>query len=85
MRMRLLVLVLLLVMGTASQAAAETWYVEKDGSGDFTVIQAAVDAAADGDVINIGLGQFSDFTLVPPNYSAVVVLDGQKSLTFINV
>ena len=30
--------------------------VEKGGSGDFTVIQDAVDAAADGDVIMIGAG-----------------------------
>ena len=41
----------LLVLAVASSAHGRTWHVEKDGSGDFTVIQDAVDAAADGDVI----------------------------------
>lgn len=38
-----------------------TWNVEKDGSGDFTVIQHAVDAAADGDTILIGPGRYDDY------------------------
>jgi hypothetical protein len=40
---------------------ARTWYVEKDGSGDFTVIQAAVEAAATGDTIRIGPGRWTDY------------------------
>ena len=34
--------------------------VEKDGSGDFSVIQDAVDAAQDGDTILIGPGRFTE-------------------------
>jgi len=37
--------------------------VEKDGSGDFTVIQDALDAAAAGDSVLIGKGRFEDFHL----------------------
>jgi hypothetical protein len=37
--------------------------VEKDGSGDFTVIQDALDAAAPGDSVLVGPGRFADFRL----------------------
>ena len=40
---------------------AHTWLVEKDGSGDFTIIQDALDAAASGDTVRIGPGRFEDF------------------------
>lgn len=43
-------------------AEARTWRVEKDGSGDFTVIQHAVDASAGGDTIMIGPGRYSEHT-----------------------
>ncbi len=49
----------LLAMSAPSGAAV--WTVEKDGSGDFTVIQDAVDAAADGDTLMIGPGRFDDY------------------------
>ena len=44
-----------------SAAPARTWRVEKDGSGDFTVIQDALDAAAEGDSVLIGPGRYEDF------------------------
>lgn len=40
-------------------AAATTYSVTPDGLGDFPTIQAAVDAAVDGDVIELGDGVFS--------------------------
>jgi len=40
-------------------AAAETYTVLPDGSGDFATIQAAVDEALDGDVILLGNGIFT--------------------------
>lgn len=68
-------------VGVWSQAMAATIHVEKDGSGDFTVIQAAVDAAADGDVIEIGPGQYEEYQ--PYNWSLdVYVWVRDKSLTF---
>lgn len=44
------------------QAAAETLRVSKDGSGGFSVIQDAVDAAAPGDTILIGAGHYTEFS-----------------------
>ena len=41
-------------------SVAATLRVEQDGSGDFTVIQDAVDVAAVGDTILIGPGQYAD-------------------------
>ena len=78
-----------ILMAIATAAHSHTWHVAQDGSGDFTVIQAAVDAAQDGDTISIGPGHYTEFTVVPgygqhPDGGFVnVMLDGTKSLTFI--
>lgn len=42
------------------EADARTWRVERDGSGDYVVIQDAVDAAAEGDTILIGPGEYTE-------------------------
>jgi predicted outer membrane repeat protein len=49
---------LLLLMGPASAGGAGSWTVLPDGSGDFATIQAALDAAQAGDVIELGDGTF---------------------------
>jgi len=54
-----------LVWGMAALATgswATTWHVAKDGSGDFTVIQDAIDAASPGDVIWIHAGRYEELT-----------------------
>jgi hypothetical protein len=53
-----------LLLLAAAPATGRTWNVEKDGSGDFTVIQDAVDAASDGDEIRIGPGRYEEFQTV---------------------
>ena len=45
----------------AATTTAATWQVAKDGSGDFTVIQDAVDVASPGDVIMVGPGRYEEF------------------------
>lgn len=56
------IVVLMLACGSLSTARGAVWRVEKDGSGDYTVIQDAVDASASGDTIMIGPGRFSEYT-----------------------
>ena len=56
--------VLVLLAFALQPAAAKTWWVLKDGSGDFTVIQEALNAAADGDTVRVGPGRFGDFRKV---------------------
>jgi hypothetical protein len=65
----------------AAGADTRTWYVEKDGSGDFTVIQDAVDAASSGDTIRIGAGRWDDYRWEQGAVVYAWVID--KSLTFI--
>ena len=77
------IIALVFVVGVWSSAQATTIYVEKDGGGDFSVIQDAVDAAADGDVIMIGPGRFDDYTVDPQWGNFRLWLYGDKSLTFI--
>jgi hypothetical protein len=69
LRLALAPAVLALASFAATPALANTWRVEANGSGDFTQIQDAVLAAADGDVILVGNGTYDP-----------VAIDG-KSLT----
>lgn len=76
---------MLLLLSAALPAAAATLHVERDGSGDFTVIQAAVDAAASGDTIMIGPGRYNEGAIVTcPGWTEFVrVLVRQDELTLI--
>ncbi len=56
--MRRAVLPALLLALNLSSAGSATYTVDPDGQGDFPTIQAAVDAAVDGDVIELSLGTF---------------------------
>jgi hypothetical protein len=44
----------------SGSTVASTWYLEADGSGDFSTIQEAVDAAFPGDTIELGPGVHDD-------------------------
>jgi hypothetical protein len=57
--MRILMLTACLFFYPCISALAETYVVAPDGSGDFPSIQAAVDAATDGDVIALTDGTFT--------------------------
>jgi len=76
---------LLFVLVTAAPAAARTWRVERDGSGDATTIQPAIDQAAPGDTILIGPGRYTEYqtvTLEGDRFTTdVYVLVNQDSLT----
>jgi hypothetical protein len=58
-------LFLVALLLASSSALAGTWRVELDGSGDFTTIQDALDAAAAGDSILVGPGEFTHSRLIP--------------------
>lgn len=49
---------LALLLALSVPLAAETWTVDDDGPADFATIQAAVDAAADGDTIVVHAGLY---------------------------
>lgn len=58
---------LVLVLAVIGPAESRTWMVELDGSGDFTNIQPAVEAAADGDTVLVGPGRYDQlFTFTTP-------------------
>ena len=85
--MRTTILLLLSLCLVAGPGLAATWYVEKDGSGDFDDIQPAVDAAAGGDTIRIGPGHYDQArsVLIPnwPSETDVFVFVDKEQLTFI--
>lgn len=58
--MRRVLIALLLTMSAAGSGVAGTWRVEQDGSGQFTTLQPAVDAAASGDTILVGPGWYQE-------------------------
>lgn len=86
MKRRLLILLIILVVSSGPSQAV-TWTVELDGTGDFTNIQPAVEAAAGGDTVMIGPGRFDTlFSYTPPGGGwtddAIVGIDG-KDMTLI--
>ncbi len=77
--------VLGLLLTAAAPATGRTWTVERDGSGDFAVIQDAVDAASSGDVIAIGAGRFDEYQEVQGGahwFDVHVLIPDGMSLTF---
>lgn len=56
-RVRCFLAIMLLVCGPA---VAATITVERDGTGDFMVLQEALNAAADGDTVRLGPGDFTE-------------------------
>jgi pectin methylesterase-like acyl-CoA thioesterase len=52
-------LIAVAVLGLTGSAMAETWTVDDDGAADFDNIQAAVDAASDGDEIVVEAGTYT--------------------------
>jgi hypothetical protein len=64
-RTTLPVAVCAVLLGTVP-ALAHTWRVEKDGSGDFTTIQPAINVSAVGDTIEIGPGRYTENALFSP-------------------
>jgi hypothetical protein len=74
----------------APAAAATTLVVDADGTADFASIGAAVDAASDGDVVEVRRGEYDERVVVDSAVSLVatgdVVLDGgDRTGTAINV
>lgn len=58
---------MLLCAAIVSDANGATWRVERDGSGDFTTIQPAVDGASPGDTIRIGPGRYTEHRPFSPS------------------
>ncbi len=67
-------------LGFAEITHCRTLTVAQDGSGDYSIIQDAVDAAEDGDTIVVGPGHYTEYTELP-EWNVYVWLDGTKSLT----
>jgi hypothetical protein len=77
------------VLGLAGSAMAETWTVDDDGPADFDNIQAAVDAASDGDEIIVSPGtytgsgedvvfiEWSNLWIHSADGASVTIIDGQ--------
>nr|MBP7496211.1 hypothetical protein [Bacteroidales bacterium] len=57
-------LTVLIAVFFLSTTAQTTWNVKQDGSGDFTTIQAAINAAAAGDIIMIGPGLYDEESML---------------------
>jgi len=64
--MKTLVLASVCAFTIVGAVHAATITVRRDGTGDFTTIQPAVDAAAPGDTINIGSGEYTEYQIIRP-------------------
>lgn len=56
---------LLILLAAMSTAEAATITVRRDGTGNYLTIQPALDAAAEGDTVSIGPGEYTETGSVP--------------------
>lgn len=79
------ILSVFVVLFFTGPVAAETWYVEADGSTEYSTIQSAVNVAASGDTVRVGPGLYDDFFTWNESYpeELVVVHVTQAELTLI--
>jgi Right handed beta helix region len=82
---KITLLTFFLVTAASVAAQAGTWRVELDGTGDFSDIQPAVEASANGDTILIGPGRFDTLhpCVAPAWVEEAIVAVVQDNLTFI--
>ncbi|MEW6747582.1 MAG: hypothetical protein AB1486_33035 [Planctomycetota bacterium] len=73
--MRWFLALLTWVLLALSANAGQTWIVAADGSGDFLVVQQAIDAASPGDLILVKPGSYPAFTV---NKALTVVGSGEN-------
>jgi hypothetical protein len=79
---KLLLIIILCLQGGAAIAATIT--VRKDGSGNYSVIQDAVDHAAPGDTIRIGPGRYEEkkpYSSYPPANAEKWIFDVYVAVT----
>lgn len=83
--MRQLLVAVLMAVLSAATVCARTWHVEKDGSGDFVIIQDALDIAASGDTVRIGPGRFEDYRpyTFPGGDYILIAYVAQENMTII--
>ena len=76
---------LFLVLVLSGIVHARTWRVERDGSGDYTAIQPALDVATPGDTLLLGPGRFTETHVVEAPYDTgdVYVEVSTDSITII--
>ncbi len=85
---------LLIFLIIVTSLSAVTWNVRQDGSGDFTAIQPAIDASADGDTVLVHPGRYYEnveiierqvtlasleMTTGDESYIASTIIDGNQS------
>jgi hypothetical protein len=78
---RIAVVLAVLGFGLLASAGATTYLVRPDGTGDFPTIQAAVDAATDGDRILVDDGEYDEDVLIASKYLDLMSQHGLTETT----
>lgn len=72
---------LLLSSVEGARVKSRTWIVSKDGTGDFTAIQPALDAAKSGDIVKVKVGIYYEHLTIA---KTLQLLGGNKATTIID-
>ena len=60
-----------------ARGKSRTWIVSKDGTGDFTIIQSALDAAKSGDIVYVKVGVYIEHLTIAKTVNCRVKTEKQ--------
>src|SRR3972149_4431863 len=72
-----LAVIFFVVFGFAKESMAATYYVAKDGSGTFSTIQAALNAAQSGETIIVKSGTYNELISFPRQGVVLKAMSGE--------